>query len=640
MNNTENKNRLFIFLSIIISSLPVLFFMEPLTIAIILIPFAYNLGVLSNKLPMPGRKTLLILTVLFTLILAFNFRELFSRDAGIPLLIIMSLLKILEIKNLRDELVACFLSFFILLSLILFSSSLFTTVYMFFAAVFTVAVMGYINSSDKNFKASIKKSIYISAPSILLAFILFFFFPRIQGNLWGKKDFSKNVSGFAQTISPGSVSSLVKNDQLAFKIKYKDEEGKKADYFRGIVFNHFDGREWTPDKPPKPKPKTSLTDETDSKSGFIIFYPTNSRYLISPGYPTVSPERGIYLTQGDILYSKYFKISRKKMFEIKYSFKNPYYPVPEKKHFKLPDNYNPKTIKLASSWKDLPHEEIIEKGINLLKNNNFEYTLNPPKYGTNYIDEFLFEHKKGFCEHFASSFAFLMRAAGVPARITGGYLGGEKNNVADFINVRQSDAHAWCEIWLKDKGWIQIDPTSEADPRRLDQNTEQIFSQDSGQKSQFEKYYNFIKPVTNFIDALNFYWNQNIMGYNFNLQKRFLEFLGVKNQNLIKKSFVFVASLLAAIILIKTGFIVRKKLSIKKDPEVVLFEKFQKKMRSKNLSKKESEGFLSYIKRIENSGVENSEKIKEFINFFVSARYRQTKDYESLKKMKEILKKI
>jgi transglutaminase-like putative cysteine protease len=614
--------------------------MEPLTVVIILIPFTYNIGVFSNKLPMPGRKTLLFLTVLFTFILAFSFRELFSRDAGIPLLIIMSLFKILEIKNLRDELVACFLSFFILLSLILFSSSLFTTLYMFFAAVFTVAVMGYINSSDKNFKASIKKSLYISAPSILLAFILFFFFPRIQGNLWGKKDFSKNVSGFAQTISPGSVSSLVKNDQLAFKIKYNDEDAKKADYFRGIVFNHFDGREWTPDKPPKQNTNTSQTDKSNLKSGFIILYPTNSRYLIAPGYPLESPERGIYLTQGFVLYSKYFKISRKKMFEIKYSYKNPYLPVPEKKHFKLPENYNPETLKLASEWKNLPSEMIIEKGIDLLKNNNFEYTLNPPVYGTNYIDEFLFKDKKGFCEHFASSFAFLMRAAGVPARIIGGYLGGEKNNVGDFMNVRQSDAHAWCEVWLEDKGWIQIDPTSEADPRRLDQNTEELFTQDFNQNSRFESYYEFIEPITNIIDALNFYWNQNIMGFNFNLQKKLLEFLGVKNQNFIKKTAVFVASILAGIILIKTGFIIRKKIGMKKDPEVVLFEKFQKKMHSKNLSKNESEGFLSYIKRIKNSGIENSEDIKEFVNSFISARYRHKKDYESIKKMKEILKKI
>jgi len=634
MNNLKNNSRI-IFSSIFFSSLPVIFFMEPETLFIIFFPFIYNILIILGRVKRPQKKTLLFLTIFFTFILAVNFRELFSRDAGVPLLIVMSLLKILEMKNLRDELVACFLSFFILLSMILFSTSFFTTIYMFLSAVYTISVMGYINSPDKFFLQSIRKSIYVSIPAILFAFVLFFFFPRIQSSLWGTHTSSKNVSGFAQTISPGSVSSLAKNDELAFKVKFEKNTDLSGRYFRGIVFNNFDGISWQPDK----HPSKSLGEPQNSNSNkaFIILYPTYSKYLISPDYPVNSPERGIYLTENATLYSWYFKINDKKIYEVEFSNFNPNYPTPSEKHLKLPKNFNPMALELGSKWMKLPPEKRVEKGLKYFKENNFTYTLNPPKYGRNYIDEFLFQQKKGFCEHFASSFAFLMRAAKIPSRITGGYLGGEQNSIAGFTNVRQSDAHAWCEVWLDNKGWIRIDPTTESVPDRLERNADQIFSSDFGTQNGLFK---FTKPILNIFDALNFFWDQKIMGYNFNLQNKFYEFLGLKEQNFFKKFLLFIFVFFISSILIYLFLNLKAKYTGRKAEELILFERLQRKIKDEALLKKGSEGYLEYLKRIENSNLKNMNLIKDFINYFIEERYSCNKNIMNTKKMKQILKKI
>jgi transglutaminase-like putative cysteine protease len=632
MNKLKNKNIVLIFASIFFSSFPVLFFMEPATIFIISIPFFYNILIIFGRINPPGRKLLIFLTLFFTTILAFNFRQLFSRDAGVPLLIIMSLLKILEAKNLRDELVACFLSFFILLSMILFSSSFFTTIYMFLSAVFTISVIGYINSPDKNFYQNFKKSILISIPALFFAFTLFFFFPRIQTSFWGKQTSSKHVSGFAQTIIPGSVSSLAKSNEIAFKIKFEEKNFEK--YFRGIVFNSFDGKSWLPDKPPKRGPKKIAAP--DLKNAFIVLYPTYSKYLISPDYPLDFHERGIYLTNNSTLYSWYFKINDKKLYEIEYTNKPPVYPKPTQKHLKLPSNFNPKALELGLKWQNFPPEQRIEKALNFFKQNNFKYTLTPPSYGKNYIDEFLFETKKGFCEHFASSFAFLMRASNVPSRIVGGYLGGQQNSIGDFINVKQSDAHAWCEVWIENKGWVRIDPTTESEPSRLDSSTSVIFSSGSGSKSIYLKIF---EPVLNLTDALNFFWAQKVMGYNFSLQNKFFEFLGLKNQNLFKKSGLFIFVICMVLSIFYLIFKLKTKINNKKSQELILFNKLQKKIKNKNFVKNSSEGYLEYLKKIEAADIKDKKYIKEFLNLMILQRYNEKKS-ENIKKMKKLLKKI
>ncbi|PIE74662.1 MAG: hypothetical protein CSA18_03680 [Deltaproteobacteria bacterium] len=628
----KTNNYTSIFLSILIASIPVFYFIDPLISCLISISFIYNILILKKKVKPPKTKNLFWMTIFFTIILGLNFRNIFSRSAGVPLLIIMSNLKLMEIKNNRDELFSCFMSFFILLSLILFSSSFFSAVYMLCSAVFTISVMIQINSPEKNFKKHLKKSLYFSIPALFSAFILFFFFPRIEINLWGKKDSSKNISGFSENLNPGSVSSLAKDNTEAFKIQSEEYNFKEDSYFRGIVFTHFNGFSWKPDK----RPEQNINFKPDkSQKALIILAPTNSKYLISPEYPVKSSETNFYLTKNFILYSSFSRIRKKTRYEIIFSKKLPKAQFPDEKYLNLPPGFNPRSIKFVKNIEKLSPEEKVSKILDFFKNNNFVYTLNPPKYSKDYIDEFLFDKKKGFCEHYASAFAFLMRAANIPSRIVGGYLGGEKNTIGNFLQVRQSNAHAWCEIYLKNRGWIKIDPTMEVSPERLDSPIERL--SDTDKTINFNSLSRFISPISKIISALDFFWNQKIAGFDHQLQELMFSFLGLNNLNLFKKVFFFILIIILMIFIGNTAIFIKKFFREKEDREIILFKKFQKKIK---LEKKEYEGFEEYMERINKSGLNKLEDIRNFINLFIRARYNGENDNKTIRELEKIIRKI
>ncbi|RTK99023.1 MAG: transglutaminase domain-containing protein, partial [Neisseriaceae bacterium] len=139
---------------------------------------------------------------------------------------------------------------------------------------------------------------------------------------------------------------------------------------------------------------------------------------------------------------------------------------------RLPSGYNPRARQLAQQWRTNSRTpgEVVDHALRYFNRQQFFYTLQPPLLGSDSVDDFLFNSRRGFCEHYASSFVFLMRAAGVPARVVTGYMGGELNPVGGYLIVRQSDAHAWAEVWLGNAGWQRVDPTAAVAPARVQQD--------------------------------------------------------------------------------------------------------------------------------------------------------------------------
>jgi transglutaminase-like putative cysteine protease len=171
----------------------------------------------------------------------------------------------------------------------------------------------------------------------------------------------------------------------------------------------------------------------------------------------------------------------------------------------------------------------------------FTYTLEPPLLGINSIDDFLFKSRAGFCEHYASAFVNLMRLAGIPARIVTGYQGGTLNEVDGYFEVRQSDAHAWTEVWLEGQGWVRVDPTAAVAPERVMQNLNQAIP-----KRGFAGLMNFALSGNSWsqamrmrLDAINNSWNQWVLNYNQQTQKNFLSSLGFKDIDWSRISLLF-----------------------------------------------------------------------------------------------------
>jgi len=159
----------------------------------------------------------------------------------------------------------------------------------------------------------------------------------------------------------------------------------------------------------------------------------------------------------------------------------------------------------------------------------FYYTLTPPRLSDDSVDEFLFETKRGFCGHYASAFAILMRAAGIPARVVTGYQGGTFNRFANYWIVRQSDAHAWDEIWIDGHGWLRIDPTSVIAPSRVEHGLNGTVSADNASESRWQYHASWLADTRLRLDALRLLWRERILLFNDDSQSRLLEWLHIPN---------------------------------------------------------------------------------------------------------------
>jgi transglutaminase-like putative cysteine protease len=140
----------------------------------------------------------------------------------------------------------------------------------------------------------------------------------------------------------------------------------------------------------------------------------------------------------------------------------------------LPRQRNPRTLELARRMRAESADDGAYLGavLELFRTQDFWYTLAPSALARDSVDDFLFNTRRGFCAHYASAFTTMMRAAGIPARVVGGYQGGDWNPIGGYLIVRQSHAHAWSEVWLPGSGWTRVDPTAAVAPERIERGIE------------------------------------------------------------------------------------------------------------------------------------------------------------------------
>ena len=422
---------------------------------------------------LPARWLLILLTVAGALGVFFSYRTIMGRDPGVTLLVLLLFLKLLETRAQRDVFVVAFLVYFVALANFFYSQSIPIAGLMLLTVfVTTTALVGF--SAPKRPMVDVLKTagrMLAQAGPVML--LLFFLFPRVQGPLWGMpQDAYSGVTGLSETMSPGSISSLSLSDAIAFRVKFRTEPPPRARlYWRGPVLSDFDGLTW---RVGLPQLRRSMSVESaDSPVDYeVTLEPHNHNWMFALEMPARIPPAGR-------LTSEYLVISLTPIrSRIRYEMSSvPQFqaasgggPEDLANALRLPRGVNPRALALAGEWRESLADPgaIVRRAIEFFRGGRFEYTLQPPALGRNSVDEFLFDTKQGFCEHFASSFAFMMRAAGVPARVVTGYQGGDTNPVDGYMVVRQADAHAWAEVWLAGNGWTRVDPTAVAVPIRVE----------------------------------------------------------------------------------------------------------------------------------------------------------------------------
>jgi len=401
------------------------------------------------------------------------------------------------------------------------------------------------------------------------------------------------------------------------------------------VFSEFDGREWTqadffgPDQPVLNRSNNEGIVRIGEPIRYTItMEPTHRKWLFALSTPA-TPEPGIHRIRDSRLVSV-DRISMRRNYEMRswldYRLEpeglHPYRAELERS---LPPGSNPETVRVAREWaRETPGVEALAERVLQLFNRSFVYTLEPPLLGTHTVDEFLWQTRRGFCEHFAGSFAFFMRAAGYPARVVGGYLGGEIHPTENFVTVRQYDAHAWAEVWIEGRGWIRVDPTAAVAPERIESSLADLFRNEDGfladSPLSLLRFRNI--GLVNWIilrrDYLDYAWGTWVLGY----EHQQVEFL----KGLLGRVTLFRLSLLllvAAGISLLPYLVMRliNRQRVKPDPRDALIRQFCEKMARAGLPRKTGEGILDFARRVsaEHPGVESD--AMAIADVYVAQRY-------------------
>jgi protein-glutamine gamma-glutamyltransferase len=422
---------------------------------------------------------LLLLTMAATLA---THRTLLGRDAGVTLIVVLLALKTLELRARRDAFVVFFLGFFMMLTNFFYSQSLLT------AASMLIGLLGLltalVNSHMPAGRPALTQSARMAGQMALLGapimVLLFVFFPRLAP-LWGTPgDALQGRSGLSASMQVGSIASLALDESVAMRIRFEGEAPQQAElYFRGPVLSTFDGREWLPLQarfPQRLRPDADLQVSGSPVRYQVTLEPNNRPWLLVldaapeppdlPGSPPRMTTELQWLAGGPV--NDLVRYTAQSYPQFRHG---PLRAVASlQDYMDMPSGFNPRTLQLAAELRrDNPQADaaaLVRIALERLRTGGYTYTLEPGVFGTHSADEFWFDRKQGFCEHIASSFVVLMRALGIPARIVTGYQGAKRNSFDDFWVVRQSDAHAWTELWLAGQGWVRVDPTAAVSPVR------------------------------------------------------------------------------------------------------------------------------------------------------------------------------
>ena len=512
---------------------------------------------------LPSRWWLLALLLLTLAATYATHKTLLGREAGVTLIVVLLALKTLELRARRDAFVVFFLGFFTLLTNFLDSQSLLT------AAAMLLGLLGLLT-------ALVNANMPVGKPPLLLAarsagsmallgapimLVLFLLFPRLAP-LWGlPADAASARSGLSATMQVGNIAQLALDDSIAMRIRFDAATPPSAAlYFRGPVLSDFDGREWRPLRRQLPVP-LRLTSELQV-AGTPVDYqvtlePNQQPWLLLLDATTAAPQVPGFTTHqnADLQWltdrpvTKLLRYRAQSFPDFRHGPRQPVAGL--QTYLALPPAFNPRTRQLGEQLRREARGDdaaaLLQTVLERLRNGGYRYTLEPGLFGQHSADEFWFDRKQGFCEHIAASFVILMRAAGVPARVVTGYQGGELNALDGFFVVRQSDAHAWAEVWMNGRGWVRVDPTAAVAPGRvgtLQRLQAQRGAIASAMLGRFSP--GLVLRLRATWDAVNNSWNQWVLNYSQERQFDLLRAIGFSSPAWEDLSYLLIGIVVAA----------------------------------------------------------------------------------------------
>lgn len=406
-----------------------------------------------------------------------SYGTLLGLEATTALLFIAAALKLLEAHTRRDAYLLIFLGYFCVLLAFLFEQTPLTAFYALLPLLLLTAALLAMHAAGEGGGATLRRAALLLIQSLPIMVLLFLVAPRLAP-LWSVPQPSDAArTGMGAEVAPGDVARLSRSDRLAMRVRFAEGVPPRPElYWRGVVLSHFDGRSWLPwpdhNRSLEATERRALRRRAsdDTWSYRVLLEPSHRRWRFSLGYPLAADGSveitGDYRLVGDAAHERQlYRAESVPALPLHRDLQR----VERARLLALPSSVNPS----ARDWgRELAAAhapaERVRRVLQRFRDEPFVYTLQPPTLGRDSVDEFLFQTRRGFCEHYASAFAFVMRAADVPARVVVGYQGGEVNPLTGSVLVHDYDAHAWVEVWLSGRGWVRVDPTAAVAPSRIE----------------------------------------------------------------------------------------------------------------------------------------------------------------------------
>ncbi|BAV35083.1 transglutaminase [Sulfuricaulis limicola] len=599
----------------------------------------------------PGR---LVRFGLMLLTLAAVFRQyhtLLGRDPGMALLITLIGLKFLELKTTRDLVVSLFVFYLIILGSFLYGQSLWLGAWALLATTASTAALVHLTQPtglDRSQRLRLSGVMLAKAAPLML--VVYLLFPRISGTLWGlPADAHSGLTGMPDTMQPGSIRSLSESSEVAFRVDFDGAPPRQSElYWRGLVFTGFDGRGWQRVQAPKAE-VTPFVPQGEARRYHVTLEPSNKPWMPALDLPAIRPQGARYGADFTLEHREPIR-ERLNYTLTSYTRYNTGALEPaEREHaLQLPPDAGPRARALAARWQreNGNPQQIAQAALDYFRRENFVYTLSPPLLGDNPVDEFLFGTRRGFCEHYAAAFVALMRAAGIPSRVVVGYLGGELNTAGDYLIVRQSDAHAWAEIWLAGRGWVRVDPTGAIAPERIELGLDAVrrleqqglalgsLSSDAVLRVLELGWFEVMaRQARWYWDYTNLAWYRWVVDYGKERQERLLTSLGLEDISWGRLTGLLTTGVLL-VMLIYALLLWRPKKST--DPAQVAYLRFCRKLARAGLTRAPHEGSHAFAARAARQRADLAMSISEITGLYEDLRYgRATSDRKksvSLKK--------
>ncbi|MDZ4202601.1 MAG: DUF3488 and transglutaminase-like domain-containing protein [Gallionella sp.] len=575
-------------------------------------------------LPLPKRWLLTSIMLASVGGILISFHTLFGRDASVTLLITLTTLKFMELRTTRDATVMVYLACFIIITNFFYSQSIATALYMLTTLLVISVTWVHLYAPDIAFKPRLRVAAILLLQAIPLTLVLFVLFPRVQGPLWGLPQDAFATSGLDDKMSPGSLSRLTLSDEVAFRVNYTGQAPRRDQmYWRGPVLWEFDGVTWTQGQTVATiVPQFSETAQPIDYS--VTLEPHNKTWLFAldiPGHLSVASNLtyDFQPVQKDTVKAR-IRYQARSYLSYRANLHEGARQI--QRGLRLPPRLNPKTKELAAQWraKSTDDAAVVRSALDYFNRESFSYTLQPPPLGAHNVDDFLFKTRQGFCEHYASSFVYLMRAAHIPARVVTGYQGGEYNSFGGYYIVRQSDAHAWAEVWLEGQGWVRVDPTAAIAPARVESGLAAALPDTAALPFMQRNPPQWMLELRQNWDAMSNRWNQWVLGYNAERQFAFFTRLGMESVTWQKMT-LSMALVAGSLIALFAALMLRHLLVQKPDPVQAAWLRLCRKLSRAGLPRAAHEGPRDYAERIAAARPDLAGKFGDLAERYSALRY-------------------